>query len=85
MKRKYKKPVLAVESFQLDAAIAGSCSSVTAIGHYENTCGYGGTGPWEYFSEYTCEVDVTGQGGDSNDKPCYHGPYSADGKTFVWS
>ena len=27
MKREYKKPMIAVESFQLDAAIAASCSA----------------------------------------------------------
>ena len=89
MKRKYEKPFLAVESFQLNAAIAGSCSGVTSIGHYEDSCGYGKVSDnyWYYFNDVNCEVDVTGNsGGDNNDTPCYHGPYStADGMTFVWS
>lgn len=91
MKKEYKKPVIIVESFQLNAAIAGSCSDETgeiAIGHYETTCGsgQGEEFQWQYFSEYTCDVDLTiGGGGDDNDENCYHGPVNNSGVTFVWS
>ena len=40
MKREYRKPYLAMESFQLNAAIAASCSSDNKqpIHYGENTC-----------------------------------------------
>lgn len=40
MKKEYKKPVVAVESFQLDASIAGACKDKKAhvINHYQSTC-----------------------------------------------
>lgn len=38
MKREYIKPYLAVESFQLNAAIAGACSSKIALNHQVNDC-----------------------------------------------
>ena len=88
MKKKYKKPVLAVESFQLDAAIAGSCSNGTPINHYEDNCGYGTSGEgfsWYYFNYKACDFDLTGKGGDGNDTPCYHGPINTSGQVFVWS
>ena len=90
MKKVYKKPVVIVESFQLNAAIAGSCSDGTPINHYQDTCGYGE--PMEdgfkfhYFVEFTCDVDVTLYTGDDNDQPCYHGPtHNINGNIFVWS
>lgn len=88
MKRKYIKPVLAVESFQINAAIAGSCSTGTPIGHYEEGCGYGTSSEgnmFRFFNENTCDIDLTGDGGDDNDTPCYHGPINTSGLIFVWS
>lgn len=39
MKREYQKPYLAVESFQLNAAIAGACAGKDNIlSHRVNTC-----------------------------------------------
>lgn len=40
MRMEYQKPYLAVESFQLNAAIAGACSApgMMALGHSPNTC-----------------------------------------------
>lgn len=40
MKKEYIKPYLAVESFQLDAAIAGACGSdnMMALNHSVNDC-----------------------------------------------
>lgn len=38
MKRAYTKPSLVVESFQLDAAIAGSCQDKTTLSHSLELC-----------------------------------------------
>lgn len=90
MKKKYEKPVLLIESFQLDAAIAGSCSGegYIAIGHWAETCG-DGTGnehyKWYAFSDTTCEVDVAGPEDDGSDSFCYHGPMASGGLTYTWS
>ncbi len=82
MKKAYVKPYIAVESFQLDAAIAASCSSqgYIPIGKSENQCvhesGYFGL---------ACDFDATGGNGiygDDNDEFCYHGPIGA---TYVAS
>ena len=90
MKKEYKKPVIFIESFQLNAAIAGSCSDETnekPINHYATTCGYGigNEFNWQFFSEDTCDVDLVGESGDGNDTPCYHGPILSGGTTFVWA
>lgn len=92
MKKKYEKPDLLVESFQLDAAIAGSCSGegYIAIGHWENTCGdmplSGSDFQFYIFNDMNCEVDVCGTAGDGNDTICYHGPmFSPTGATYTWS
>lgn len=38
MKLEYQKPYLAVESFQLNAAIAGSCAGKTILAHSVDDC-----------------------------------------------
>lgn len=38
MKKTYSKPYLAVESFQLNAAIAGACSGKITLAHSVDTC-----------------------------------------------
>lgn len=79
MKRNYTKPYLLVESFQLNAAVATSCSSEgkQPIHYGENTCIVGDDSD-ETYIEYlgnACEIDVVGDvGGDNNDTFCYHGP-----------
>lgn len=90
MKKKYVKPFVLIESFQLDAAIAGSCSSGTPINHYEDSCGFGAPSEpgfnFEYFAGDACVFDVTLDGDDDNSTNCYHGPYLNDsGQIFVWS
>jgi hypothetical protein len=78
MKKIYTKPYIAVESFQLDAAIAASCSSLGKIplGFYQETCadesgpGYFGDACGSAFNG----TDVTAPGADANDRLCYHGP-----------
>lgn len=80
MKRKYSKPYLAMESFQLNAAIATSCSSEGKLPiHYgESTCIVGDDAD-EQVTEYlgnACKLDIIGKvGGDGNDTLCYHGPF----------
>ena len=81
MKKKYIKPMFVIESFQLDATIAASCSSqgYIPINYSENSCGYDG---FEFFNWDHCETDLTGPDGDGNDTICYHGPMLANA-TFI--
>ena len=83
MKKEYKKPLIAVESFQLDAAVAATCSSqgFLPLGHGEDNCSYYG----EFFNVDNCQVDLTGPEGDGNDTLCYHGPILTPGLIFVAS
>lgn len=74
MKKTYVKPYIAVESFQLDAAIATSCSSSgkNALGHAVNDCKHESG----YFGDACSPFDMTGfDGPDENDKLCYHQPF----------
>ena len=83
MKKTYMRPVLVIESFQLDAAVAASCSSqgFFPIGHGESSCtAFEG----QFFNHQHCEMDLTGSGGDGNDTICYHGPFTS-GLTFISS
>ena len=88
MKKKYEKPALIIESFQLDAAIAASCSSnnYVPLGYTENSCGIDkiGDGYYQFFGPDHCEMDLVGPGGDGNDSVCYHGPI-ATGVTYIAS
>ena len=72
MKKTYVKPELVVESFQLNAANAASCSGdgFVPIGKSETSCMHEAG----YFSEAaSCLFDETG-GDGIYDKICYHGP-----------
>lgn len=89
MKKKYEKPILAVESFQLDAAIAASCtgtgpegSKYATLGYTEDTCTYNNG---QYFNLDNCQVDLTGPANDGNDTTCYHGPLLSGNVTFIYS
>ena len=89
MKKAYVKPYIAVESFQLNAAIAASCSSsgYISIGRSENACGYDewSDNHWQFFNYDNCEVDLTdGATDDHNGTECYHGPFEAS-MTFIAS
>lgn len=92
MKKTYKKPLIAVESFQLDAAIAGACADsaeetgkqFVKIGLAADQCVHEGG----YFADGVCDVGIfdigsTGilGGGDVNDAFCYHGPIA--GLVFI--
>lgn len=83
MKKKYEKPMLIIEPFQLDATIAASCSSqgYIPINYGENSCTFDNG---EFFNYDNCEMDLTGPGGDGNDTLCYHGPFLAN-STFISS
>ena len=76
MKKTYVKPELVVESFQLNAAVAASCSSEggEAINYSETQCEHDGG----YFALDACEIPVTGADqkydNNSSDEFCYHGP-----------
>lgn len=87
MKKKYEKPVLIIESFQLDATIASNCSSTNyePLGYTENDCGYGVgiESDFQYFNYFNCDVDLVGSGADANDTICYHGPMATGGITFI--
>ena len=81
MRKSYQKPILAVESFQLDAAIAGSCSGqgYVPLNHYEKNCQFDG----RFFSSQCYEDVVTPS--NPNDEICYHGPTATGGMTFIYS
>ena len=91
MKKTYTKPYIAVESFQLDAAIASSCTSAgkLSLGYAVNTCtlsddkGY--LWPNLPYLGFACanegNADIV-YGGDGNDSPCYHGPIDVNA-TFM--
>lgn len=75
MKMTYSKPYLVVESFQLSAAAAASCSVSIEFG--QDTCGYGelGEGYWAYFNYDNCDTNMVDDNGTDNGY-CYHGPNS---------
>ena len=68
MKKNYRKPILVMESFQLDAAIAGTCTGKggTSVNYSEDKC-YLDNG---LFASNNCYINVIEQG-DSNDGICY--------------
>lgn len=78
MKKEYVKPAIMVEFFQLDAAIASSCSAndKLALNYSIDTCTLVEEAPTlGYFGEL-CTHDVKEEG-DGNDTICYHGPTPA--------
>ena len=82
MNRKYVKPYLLIEPYQLDSECA-ACSSdgYTPINYYATTCT-----AWGHFFGPTeiCEVDLVTDNDETGDGFCYHGPFVA-GTTFVYS
>ncbi len=84
MKKTYTKPYLVAESFQLDAAIAASCSQggKETLNHYLNSCDHESG----YFGDACDPFDVTDfEGGDDNDTICYHGPIPGIADAFMIS
>ncbi len=84
MRRKYEKPYLGLESFQLNAAIALSCSSggFRPINYGEESCTYD---HGQFYNFFNCQVDLTDATHDNNDSICYHGPMLSGGIVFTWS
>lgn len=80
MKKAYVKPYLAVESFQLDAAIASSCSSENKVplNYGMNSCTPFEEEPGLLYFGAACAnggYDVINPGtDDTNSEFCYHGP-----------
>ncbi len=79
MKKTYVKPYVAVESFQLDAAIAAACSTENKIAlHFGmNTCTAEEEAPGLNYFGNLCVHNVQVEG-DGNDLICYHGPTPAN-------
>ena len=80
MKRTYTKPLIAMESFQLNAAIAAACSQREggiAIHYGENSCLASEEMPGLDYFGIACQEaggkDVVSGGPDGNDGICYHG------------
>ena len=71
MKKDYIKPYLAVESFQLDAAIAGTCTGdgKMSMNHYPDSCNLFIYGE-EVFGS-ACGDNVIANPNDENDAICY--------------
>lgn len=74
MKKKYEKPYIVVESFQLNAAIASACSKEhkLALNYNMDTCKITNIPGFTYFGKacvHSVHVD-----GDGYDEICYHGP-----------
>lgn len=81
MKKDYIKPYLAVESFQLDAAIAGTCTGDDKLpmNHDQNTCNLEIYGE-EVFGS-ACGDNVIVNPGDQSDAICYQA-FQADIKNL---
>ena len=77
MKKNYSKPVLLVESFQLNAAFADSCSAqgLKTINHWLSTCRVG-----DYFGSEICEVNLSDE--EEYNTVCYHAPYPISDFTY---
>ena len=74
MKKEYTKPFLAVESFQLDAAIAASCSTAgkVSLNHGLNNCTLIEEVPGEEIFGGACVEDIYNFNTEGNDGFCYH-------------
>ena len=86
MKKEYQAPYLVMESFQLDAAIAATCSSQEAsvwgesmkvnkfpLNYSEDTCVP--DNGLDHFNLFNCQMDVTPAEGDGADSVCYQAPF----------
>ena len=91
MKKEYSKPYMVVESFQLNAAIAASCSSEekTPLNFYQNNCTLEEEAPGLVYFGAACAgngVDVTNPDFvDDNGTLCYHGPIHSPNDLFMCS
>lgn len=78
MKKNYNPPMIIFESFQLNAAVATSCSSTqrVAINFSKDTCTALQEAGQPYFSS-SCGTDITSPDEAKNDFFCYQGPIEA--------
>lgn len=76
MKKKYVKPYIVVESFQLNAAVASSCknSGKLPLNYGMDVCTLVEEEPGLNYFGAACIHDVNVSQGDGNDEICYHGP-----------
>ena len=75
MKKEYRSPFLIMESFQLNAAVAGSCSgSKIVLNHAQSSCIYDNGG--EVLFSTQCDIDLVHSSED--DGYCYTGPFGKD-------
>lgn len=86
MKKSYVKPYIAVETFQLDAAIASSCTSQgkQPLNYSMDVCTLEEEMPGLGYFGNECTHDVQVEG-DGNDLICYHGPIQTAGSMFMMS
>ena len=81
MKKEYVKPYLAVESFQLDASVAGGCA--TKLGHDEKGCTFLTARDQGVYLDIQFGPACGEIGGidmlQENPDICYHGPVSTFG------
>lgn len=81
MKKEYSKPYIVMESFQLNAAIATTCTSSGKypLNHTQDTCIDDGDKAGEpgigYFGP-ACPDNVLNPGGEQDDAFCYHNALS---------
>lgn len=78
MKRAYKKPSIAVESFQLNAAIAGSCADANGypLNHGMTTCN---TFEGDTYFLMDRDCDLSFDDPESDEMYCYHASASLYG------
>ena len=89
MKKTYTKPYLAVESFQLDAAIATSCSSQgkAVLTQAVESCTFESINPriTQFGDPCTTNVIKPAHGYGLYNTLCYHGPVAAYSNVFMTS
>lgn len=89
MKKTYTKPYLAVESFQLDAAIATSCSSQgkAVLTQAVESCTFESIDPriTQFGGPCTTNVIETAHGYGRYNTLCYHGPVVTYSNVFTAS
>lgn len=80
MKKEYAKPFLALETFQLDAALAGSCGGANMVQLNHSPGRDCEDEFWQVFGAGWCTFDVVADDGskspyeESGAYGCYHGP-----------
>lgn len=81
MKKKYEKPQIFFEDFQLSANIAGDCKYRSSNATNDQTCGYLDN-EWYVFQSENMGCDFPVEGTGKYDRFCYHVP-TGDMSVFV--